>query len=359
MAKHETLRTHAEACELRAARLSSEIVAHLMSPTRERTPVGDALAELARLRTEVELLVLRLRSEIGLRSDKGQRPATRHKTAEQYCKVMRSRLRMWEQVVAAAADCLAGHDWPLLPPPRPRFDLGAVEETILARVFTRAHSAINPVAQAAKAADLGCFPDIPLNAGRFLVNAHLAYRVLLARKQERPFRFLDVGCGGGVKVVLAADLFDRTEGLEFDPGYVEVALRTLAAMRAARSAIMQADGLTFEGYGDFDVIYFYQPMVDFDGLHLLERRIVETAQPGTVLIAPYDGFLTRAADLGCAQLCDAVFILGLDEAGADQLRADVARIGPDIVNPDLRLPTHAGWLRPLWLACQANGVNPA
>lgn len=358
MAKHETLRAQAEACEFRAARLSTEIVAQLVSPTTERTPVDEALADLSRLRVEVEMLVLRLRSEIGLRGDKGLRRASLQQTAERYCKVMRSRLRIWERVVAAAGQCLSGQEWPLLPPPRPRHDLGAAEEAVMSRVFTRAHYAINPVEQAAEAEELGCFADIPLNVGRFLANAHLARRLLMARRHRGPARFLDVGCGGGVKVVLAAELFDEAMGLEYDAGYVEAARRTFAAMKALRCGVVHADGLTFEGYGESDVIYFYQPMQNVDQLHRLEERIATTARPGTVLIAPYNNFIQRAPVLGCAPIRDAVYVLGIAEGEADALTAEIRRIGPDIVDPDGTIPAEAGWLRPLWQACQANGVNP-
>jgi SAM-dependent methyltransferase len=359
MTRTESLRAAAEKHERRAAKLAAFVSAELSRPSSRRAPMTEALTSLRDHHRLIDDLMQRLRAELGVSRDQILRRARQSGTDERYFRMMQGRLSLFAKVLDAV-DCIdAGHEWPLVPLPRARFDLGAAEETILARVFTRAHSAINPVAQAAKAADLGCFPDIPLNAGRFLVNAHLAYRVLLARKQERPFRFLDVGCGGGVKVVLAADLFDRTEGLDYDPGYVETALRTLAAMRAVRSAIMQADGLIFGGYGDFDVVYFYQPMVDFDGLHRLEQQIVTGAAPGTVLIAPYDGFVTRAAELGCAHLADSVYIVGLDETGVEALRSEVARIGPDIVNPDTRLPSSLAWLRDLWLACQANGVSPA
>ena len=359
MAKHETLRAQAEACEFRAARLASEIVAQLVSPTTERTPVNDALAELAHLRVEVEMLVLRLRSEIGLRGDKGLRRAGLQQTTERYCKVMRNRLRIWARVVVAAEQCLAGNEWPLLPPPRPRYDLGAAEEAVMSRVFTRAHYAINPVEQAAEAEALGCFADIPLNVGRFLANAHLARRLLMARKHRGPARFLDVGCGGGVKVVLASELYDEAMGLEYDAGYVEAARRDVAQMKALRCGVLHADGLTFEGYGAFDVIYFYQPMQNVDQLHRLEERIATTARPGTVLIAPYNNFIQRAPVLGSAAIRESVYVVGLPDTEVDALTDEIARMGPDIVDPDAAIPMDAGWLRPLWQACQANGVSPA
>lgn len=344
--------------ERQAARVVVEVASELFKPTAQRAPVAEALTVLRDHHAAVADMASRLRAEIGGTGARFLRQARIAGTDERFLRLMHVRLALWHKVLDAADHVDAGHEWPLLPPPRDRFDLGAPEERIMARVFTRAHLAVNMTPQGAESSDLGCFPDIPLNVGSFLVNAHLAYRVLLARKQERPFRFIDVGCGGGVKVILAADLFDRADGLEYDAGYVETARQTVRATKAARSEIVQADGITYGGYSDYDVIYFYQPMSKADGLLAMEEQIATTAVPGTILIAPYEGFLRRAEGVGCMRLCDRVYVTGLDEAGAEALRAEVMRMGPHVVEPDERLPANLGWLRPLWQACQANGIAP-
>ncbi len=352
------LRAAIEQRERQAARLIVEIAAELNKPTGTRAPVAEALTALRDHYMAVADMAARLRAEIGGTGARFLRQSRIAGTDERFLRLMRARLSLWDKVLDACDHIDAGREWPLLPPPRDRFDLGAPEERIMSRVFTRAHLAVNRRPQAAESSDLGAFPDIPLNVGHFLVNAHLAYRVLLARKQERPFRFIDVGCGGGVKVILAADIFDRADGLEYDAGYVETARETLRATKAARSEIVHADGINFDGYGNYDVIYFYQPMSKEHGLLAMEEQIASTAAPGTILIAPYEGFIPRAEALGCMRLCDRVYITGLDEEGAEALRAEVIRMGPHIVDPNDRLPANVGWMRPLWQACQANGINP-
>lgn len=358
MPKPERLREFSENLQRKAAELAQAITAELMRPTTERAPIGTVLDELENLQLETANMVSQLRRALGKDARDAPRPFKRVLTDGQYLKVMRARLRLWARVTEAARSCTDRLEWPLVPDPRPRLDLGAAQESVLVSVFTMAHRAVNPVPQAPDAAELGCFPDIPLNVGRFLANVHLAHRLLLARKHAGVTRFLDVGCGGGIKVTLAAELFDVADGLEYDPGYVETAERTFQAMRARRCSVFQADGLSFEGYGDYEVIYFFQPMSSSEGLYRLEERIVDSVPAGTILIAPYDGFVLRALSLDCLRVAASVFIKGIGEDELEGLVAETRRMGPHIVNPEMGIPSETGWLRPLWLACEANGIRP-
>jgi SAM-dependent methyltransferase len=269
----------------------------------------------------------------------------------------RRRLRAWPRVAEAAAICAAGHDWPLMPPAR-ALDLLTVQAGLIEGALTRAHRAVNPAAQSPEAAALGAFADIAYPAGRFVALAHLALRVLLAQRAPPPYRFLDVGAGGGMKVALAADLFREADGVEVDPAYAAAARATLAAMGATRCRIEQADGAAFDGYAAYDVLYFYQPMRDPGGLTELEAAIAAGARPGAVLIAPYEAFAARAAPLGLAALTGFVFVKGLAEDGVAPLLSAVARIGPHPVDPSRGPAAALGWLGPLWLACEMNGIRP-
>ena len=78
------------------------------------------------------------------------------------------------------------------------------------------HRMMNPNAQSRGANDLGCFSDIPLRASLFAAHAHAAYRVAMAQKRKHPLRFLDVVCGGGMRLLQASDFFDHVEGFDFD-----------------------------------------------------------------------------------------------------------------------------------------------
>ena len=358
MLNPERLRELAEAAELRATGLAQEIAAELMRPTTKRRRVDDDLNALLRLQVEVGRIARQMRHVVPSPTLRDRKPGFGRITTPQYLKLLRTRVSLWMKVIEATAECIAGHEWPLVPELRPRFDLGGVQQGLLNAAFTVAHRAVNPTPQAENADEHGCFPDIPLNVARFMAITHLAYRLLLARKHPGPVRFLDVGCGGGVKVAIASELFAEAVGMEYDPGYVEVAARTFKAMRTNRCSVFQADGLTYDGYADYDVIYFYQPMSDDDGLIALERQIVERARPGTILLAPYQLFAPRAKALNCALVHESVYVKDASAKEVAVLIAEAHRMGPHIVKPDKGVPAEAGWLTPLWLACEANGIRP-
>ena len=357
MRKPEHLRDLTEAAEVRAAAMGLSLAEDLMCPTLSRGAVAERLASLSVLRDEVGRQVAQMRQVVGPPTLHERRPLRGVIATPQYLRDLRLRLRLWDRAMAAVAVCAAGHDWPLMPDPRPVLDLGAAQDRLIAEVLTRATDAVNPQPQTAAAVDLGCFPDIPLNAARFLRNIHLAHRMLLARKQAGPVRFIDIGCGGGLKVVLAAQVFAVAEGLDYDAGYVAAANRNLAAMRAARCCAFLADGMIFAGYADYQVLYLYAPMYEPE-LLTLETIVAQAARPGAIVISPSHRFELRAEGLGLTRIHDAVYVKGIAAAEAVALATETRRMGPHIVSPDHRLAAEATWVAPLWRACQANGIDP-
>jgi SAM-dependent methyltransferase len=229
---------------------------------------------------------------------------------------------------------LSARRQPLYAKPMPKPDLRSEQLAVSDRVFKALHWLVNPAEQEPSAQELGCFPDIPLLPSTFLAHAHAAARVGLAQGRS-DMRFLDVGCGGGVKVMLAAEIFHQADGLEYDPGYVAAAQTAMRTVNLRPSRVFEADALNFEGYADYDVIYFYQPMNVAEQLQLLERRIVVGVPAGTILIAPYQIFAGRAAALGCGHIAGSVYVSGTGQAQADALRAKAEAIGIDLIDPRL------------------------
>lgn len=355
MKKAERLQDTIEEIERRSSVIADRMAAQLSLPTGERQGLAELAAELSAQRAAAESLFVQLRRMVGRIARDDAEAGT---SAAEFVRGLRGRLQLWALVDVAVAECLAGHEWPLVPEPPPRHDLAAVQASVVSKVFTSAHRAVNPVAQAAHATAFGCYPDIPLDAGFFTLNAHLACRLLMARRIPRPYAFLDVGCGGGMKVALAATMFDRADGLDYDAGYVEVANRNLQAMSAFRCRAFEADGLSFAGYDEYDVVYFFQPMQDIEGLLALERQIAANLRDGAVLIAPYAGFVWRAEALGCRQVAAGVYVKGMDEAAVAALAAEARFIGPDLYVYGTGMLRGARWLQPLWLACLNNGIRP-
>ncbi len=330
------------------------LVDELIRPTPDRSDYHTSVQSAAL----AEALENARRTVAEMRRWRGAPQREARQAEAQVLRDLETRIAQWESVVEALGHCLAGHEWPLMPDEPPRLDLNHAQGALISDALTRAHRAFNPAPQDPETAERGAFADIPLDTSAFVAAVHLAYRLRLAWKTPRPWRFLDVGCGGGVKVALAADFFDEAVGIEVDPGYAAAARGTLEAMRAHRCAVVEADALTWDGYGGHDVIYFYRPTRDPDDLAALERRIVEQSGPDTILIAPYRGFGMRAAGLGCLQVEGPVFMK--EAAGCDlpELLAEARRMGPHVFGADDDPPQGLGWLRPLWMACTLNGIRP-
>ncbi|MBL4919095.1 methyltransferase domain-containing protein [Szabonella alba] len=351
-------RRHADLREAELAQIAGLILAQLA----RRRPARRGLAGLL---DRFDRKVLDLRASLSkferqFRSEGGERSKDRAEIEEKrHFKRLRQRLHAAARISDALRLVQKGAEWPLYPHLPPRHDLTGSRIAALDGALMTLHRMVNPAPQSQVAGDLGCYPDIPFNAAGFITHAHAALRVALALRPGRGLRFLDVGCGGGMKVLLASGLFAQAEGFDYDPAYVEAAAGAFHRMGAARCAAFHANALTFADYDRYDVIYFFQPMADPDSLRALEDRVIAGARPGTVIMAPYQRFHARRADLGCARIEDAVYVTGIvaEEAGA--LAQEARRIGPDILPPDRHiLPAAPDWLRDLWRAAADNGYLP-
>jgi len=92
-------------------------------------------------------------------------------------------------------------------------------------------------------------------------------------------RFLEVGAGVGAKMVLAETVFGLdVEGVERVPEYVKTA-------RERGLTMYEADALGWEGYGDYDLVYFNRTFANQDLERELEAYVYDRIKPGAVLIA--------------------------------------------------------------------------
>lgn len=123
----------------------------------------------------------------------------------------------------------------------------------------------------------GNYQFIPFPCGAFVDMLMNAY-VLLGH--DRSKKFLDVGCGIGTKVILACSLMDGY-GIDYNEQYVNKA-NTLGLNRVGL-----ADGLLFDKYNQFDLIYYYRPIQDTERYLALESKIHKEMKSGT-LVAPMD-----------------------------------------------------------------------
>jgi SAM-dependent methyltransferase len=358
MLRFATLAAQAEKLQQEAAATGQALAQGLLRPTGDRDGLAAAAEGWAGQLQAAQALALRMRRLVGPSA-----MARGGEEASAYAAFAR-KLQQWDTALQAVRLCLAGQEWPLVLPAPPKQSLAAAQMRLLSDCLTLTTFAITPIDQNEKGRELGYFQDIPLSAAQFVELAHFAYRLCLAQKRPRPWRFVDVGCGGALKVALAGAFFDDVCGIDYDPGYVAAARQTLMAMRLPVWRVEHADGLTYEGYGDFDILYFYMPIRPDSGLLELEARIAAGAWPGTILIAPYSDFRPRAEALGCTEVGTFIYLKDVPPDEAEALVAEAGRMGPDIpLRPPVSLPGGSvprdiGWLGPVWRACIENGICP-
>lgn len=92
--------------------------------------------------------------------------------------------------------------------------------------------------------------------------------------------FLDVGCGPGTKMQIAAALFGLNPiGVEIDLEMAREARKRTPALILWENAIDSPDHF----YGLFDLIWLYRPFRDSERERALELHILNAMQPGAIL----------------------------------------------------------------------------
>lgn len=118
------------------------------------------------------------------------------------------------------------------------------------------------------------YPYMPLPLVDFLAGLEAA------RAAAKGRRYLEVGCGIGTKLAIAALLGLDAHGIDWDERYVAIARHL-----CPEATIEVADARAYE-YGAFDVVYSYRPFVDEAAQIELERHLADSMRPGSVLFAP-------------------------------------------------------------------------
>jgi trans-aconitate methyltransferase len=91
-------------------------------------------------------------------------------------------------------------------------------------------------------------------------------------------KFLDIGAGVGTKMMLAEEIFGLdVQGIERVSEYVKEA-------RSRGLTIIEADALGWDGYGDFDIIFFNRPFFNQEMQAELEKQVWTDMKPGAVVV---------------------------------------------------------------------------
>jgi trans-aconitate methyltransferase len=111
----------------------------------------------------------------------------------------------------------------------------------------------------------------------FPIPEFVALTALAAAEADGP-RFLEIGCGIGTKMLLAQAIFQLdVTGFDRVPEFVEQACGN--GLNAVR-----ADAATWDGYGEFDIVWFNRPLREAAEEAALETRVWEFTAPGTVVM---------------------------------------------------------------------------
>lgn len=250
---------------------------------------------------------------------------------------MGSQFEYWQHVQNWIGSHLDHHPTPLYPEPFWDTSVRDTLEDSTDYLFKLIHSFVNPGARESQQEDEGGFADVALPLSYFMQHLVAAYRMTLAQRLGRPARFLDVGCGAGLTVLAATKFFAPAEGFDIVRAYVSEAERLMRLSNQTVGHVFEADGLNFENYADYDVIYFYCPLRYAALQHELEDRIMSQARPGTILIAPDIGFDNTRC--GCAHVVGRLFLAHGSQEDAARLRAKSEHMGPCVAPPPPQVAT--------------------
>ncbi|MEM8576384.1 MAG: class I SAM-dependent methyltransferase [Pseudomonadota bacterium] len=348
--------THADHLRARLAELEADLAG-------AADALADVLLVLPRLRPDGALE--RAKGRVGrahtalvryVRAPKGKRGTIPAKLQSTFARALRT-ARLWphiadrveEQIAAEPVDL--GYRAPQMDPQIA--PLGFVYDKFVAHMHRMANPHVNDQSDDAQARQM--YDDIPLSMAEFMAGICAAYRVCLAQRKTGPLRFLDVGCGGGTKLLAAEVCFERCDGIEYDPRTAQTGAAMMAALGRDGCRVMQADAYEFTDYAAYDVIYYYRPMMLDDAMLRLETLIFEAAAPGTVIFAPFDLVTPDLSAVGAAELAHSLYIAGTPAAEAERLRRDAETMGTAVPGYRRWTATNPGYWRGLMDACAANG----
>ncbi len=311
--------------------LSEEIARELYKPVGVDTArVTIALSNIAKLFHQFAQFIPKIAN--ARESDHGpdgEPPETAHRWVQLNAEVFKTRswINQWNNIETLVRQQIPPKRRELYRQPGNTEDVTLSQLRAYDEVFLEFQRILNTYEQDKKAQDYGCFSDISTPNSVFIEHALAAHRLFLAQRRRGPTRFIDVGCGGGTKVATASQFFDYCVGLEFDPGYAAAARDLLGKPNFRNCSVTEGDALEFVDYDSFDVIFFYRPMRYIEPLKKLENKIVKDARPGAILVAPYEQFIHRYEELGCARVAHHLYLAKTSQTDADTLLREAEMTG--------------------------------
>jgi len=329
----------------------------LLPPARDASALDDAWRRIRisrrRLSECIEDSLGKI--DIGNTTDGHERHQLR--IVQKDLKAAKTRLGLWSRVKPIVSAQLLSERRELIEDGMVSNHEPGVLDQVVSLFLKSMHKIANPTAdkQGEAARSHGCHRDIPYPMHSFSQLIGAAHRVCLALRRQRPLRFLDVGSGGGTKVLAATTCFDLCDGLEFDENTVTTGRRFLDLLAPERCRLIRGDALRFLDYGAYDVIYFCKPMKDSLKLSEIEQRILSQAKRGTVLLKVGGTGVDELPSRGAHELADQVYVTGMSEDEASELARTAERMGSMIPGFDRNPLSGQGYWRPLLEVSARNG----
>ena len=279
------------------------------------------------------------------------------RNARKELKAAKSRLRLWGRVESIVSAQLLSEPRGLLENESVSMQEIRVMDQVVALFLASMHKVANPNAdtQGADAKNHGCHRDTPYPIKWFSKMIGAAHRICLALQKQRPLRFLDVGSGGGTKVLAATTCFDVCDGLEYDTSTVTTGRRFLELLAPGQCKLIHGDALEFSDYGEYDVIYFYRPLIGPPRMAEMEERIFKQARPGTVILAVGGISTDDLHSKGIQKLANCIYITGMSEVEASEICKIAEQMGPMVPGFGGRAVSKPGYWTPLLEVSARNG----
>jgi SAM-dependent methyltransferase len=120
----------------------------------------------------------------------------------------------------------------------------------------------------------------PLSDAEFAEDPDFSPQLCHLRKMlKQSSSFLDVGCGCGEIMSYAKKVNPQLRVVGID-------VRPAAAAQAKRyGEVICEDAFRYKGYGEFDLLYMFRPLVSFREQMMLEEHVIRNMKRGATLIS--------------------------------------------------------------------------
>jgi len=103
--------------------------------------------------------------------------------------------------------------------------------------------------------------------------------------------FLDIGCGIGNIVLLAKQIGFNAYGLEYNKKICSIARRFIG-----KSYIFRGDMTYFRNYSEYDVLFYYIPIINPEAMRKFATKLSKAVKPGAYIIPQGYGGIFRLSE---------------------------------------------------------------